>query len=380
MSVFIRFLIRVFYLCNIALVVYSLLIYQLSYSATVKHWFGGFLMMSLPVVLILNICFVFLWLLFRSWNFLFSLAILILGWTFINRTYRFDNSINLTSKPNSISVLSYNLMYFDVYSYVHEQKKENALNMLKYVRILDADIKCFQEFYNWDEFKDFRTIRMLKRKNPYYTYMFSTPGNENGQGEIGLAIFSKYPIIHKEEKYWKPNNNGLLAADIVRGNDTIRVINVQLKSMGVRVDKLIQARNDEDAAKKEAKTIFGQLKEGFELRAIQVKMLEDWILKSPYPVLVCGDFNELPYGYAYGRIRKSLKNAFENAGNKFGFTYHRRPGYLRIDNQFFDDRYFEINGFRTFDDIPYSDHYPIMGRYVLTHSATATPTNESAVP
>ena len=364
-SLFIK---RLLYLCNIILVVYSLLIYQLSYAANVKHWIGGFLMMTLPFVIVANLVFIFIWLLWRSWNLLFSLGIVLLGYTFINRTYRFENEINLKHNPNAISILSYNVMYFDIGSYVNEQKKENALNLLKYVKILDADIKCFQEFYNWDEFKDFRTIQFMKRRNSYYTYMFSTPNNDNGQGEIGLAIFSKYPIINKQEKYWKINNNGLLAADIVINQDTIRVINVQLKSMGVRVDKLINARNNEKVAKKEANTIFHQLKSGFEQRAIQVKELEDWIQESPYPVIVAGDFNELPYGYAYGRVRKYLANAFENAGNKFGFTYNRRPKYLRIDNQFYDTKSFTINGFRTYDDIPYSDHYPIVGRYIMKNN------------
>ena len=89
---------------------------------------------------------------------------------------------------------------------------------------------------------------------------------------------------------------------------------------------------------KEAKTIYHQLKGGFEDRAIQVKELEKWIEESPYPVMVCGDLNELPYGFAYGKIRKYLRNSFEDAGRGFGFTYHRKPGFLRIDNQFYDEK------------------------------------------
>ena len=62
------------------------------------------------------------------------------------------------------------------------------------------------------------------------------------------------------------------------------------------------------------------------------------IERSPYPVILCGDFNEVPYGYAYGRVRKQLRNAFENSGTGFGFTYNKAPRYIRIDNQFYSNK------------------------------------------
>lgn len=357
---------RFLFFLNILLVVYTLLVYQLSYSVSVKHWLAGFLMLSMPLVLAANVIFVLIWLSRKSYRAFISLTLLIIGLPFILRTFSWHN-IDSRDTRKGISILSYNVMWCDAVTYVHEHDTANAINLVKKMVDIEADIKCIQELYNWDDFPDFKTIKKLRGTHRYYTYVHSTPGNDRGQGSIGLAIFSKYPIIGKQEKHWSINHNGLLSADIVIKKDTIRVINVQLRSMGVRVQKVIEAKADEDdeKAKKEAKTIYYQLKEGFEDRAIQVKELEKWIKQSPYPVIVCGDFNEVPYGFAYGKVRNYLRNSFEDAGRGFGFTYNKKPGFIRIDNQFYDEKKFEVKRFKTFSETPYSDHYPVWGEYII---------------
>lgn len=359
-----QFLKRFLFFLNILLALYTLLVYQLSYSVSVKHWLAGFLMLTMPFILVANGIFVLIWAFRKSYRVLLSFVIIIIGFPFILRTISWHN-IDSRDTRKGLTVLSYNLMWCDSFTYAEQHDTTNAINLIKKAVDIDADIKCVQELFNWDGFPQFRTIKKLRGTHKYYTYVHSTPGNDKGQGEIGLAIFSKYPIIRKQEKHWSINHNGLLSADIVVKKDTIRVINIQFRSMGVRVQRVIEAKEDKEKAKQEAKTIYHQLKGGFEDRAIQVKELEKWIQESPYPLIVCGDFNELPYGFAYGKVRNYLKNGFEEAGRGFGFTYNRRPGFIRIDNQFFDDKYFEIKRFKTFSETPYSDHYPIWGEYII---------------
>lgn len=359
-----QFLRSFLFFLNILLALYTLLVYQLSYSVSVKHWLAGFMMLSMPFVLIFNVIFLLIWIFRKSIRFLISFALLLIGFPFILRTISWHN-IDSRDTRKGFTVMSYNVMWCDAYTYVHEHDTTNAINLVKKMVDIDADIKCIQELYNWDGFPEFSTLKKLRGTQKYYTYVHSTPGNDKGQGEIGLAIFSKFPIIGKQEKHWSINHNGLLSADIVVKKDTIRVINVQLRSMGIRVQKVIDSKEDKEKATKEAKTIYHQLKEGFEDRAIQVKELEKWIQDSPYPVMVCGDFNEVPYGFAYGKVRNYLNNGFEDAGRGFGFTYHKKPGFLRIDNQFYDNKTCEIKRFKTFSETPYSDHYPIWGEYIF---------------
>lgn len=358
------FLKRFLFFLNMILALYTLLVYQLSYSVSVKHWLGGFLMLSLPIAFAGNILFIILWTFRKSPRAFISTGILLIGLPLLLRTFTW-HTIDDEDKRKGISVLSYNLMWCDIDSYTLKRDTVNPIKLIKSAINIDADIKCVQELFNVDYLPEYRMIQKFRDTHRYYTYVHSTPGNDKGQGSIGLAIFSKYPIIRKEEKHWSINHNGLLSADIVVGNDTIRVINIQLRSMGVRVNRVLDAGDDKEKAKKEAKTIYHQLKEGFSDRIIQMIELELWIKNSPYPTILAGDFNEVPYGYTYGRTRKYLKNAFEEKGRGFGFTYHRSPGFLRIDNQFYDDRYFELKRFKTFSELPYSDHYPIWGEYIL---------------
>ena len=337
--------------------------FQISYAADIKHWLGGFLTLTVPIAFAVNIFFLISYIISRSWKFILSLVILVIGYPLLERTFKFHLTPKIESGVDRISVLSYNVMYCDYDSAIPSKDDTNSGKLVIDLDTISADIKCFQELYNNPKHPNLNVIERLRKNNRHFTYMHSEIDDKSSVGRVGLAIFSKYPIIHKEEISWKNNNNGLLLADIVIKTDTIRFINVQFKSMGIRVKKAI-TRN-EKVRYEEARTIFGQLKAGFEDRALQVNQLEALVKKSPYPTIVVGDFNELPYGYAYGRIRKILRNAFEGAGFGFGFTYHKIPSFIRIDNQFFDETAFEILDFQTLRTIDHSDHYPIYGEYKL---------------
>ncbi|MEX0635939.1 MAG: endonuclease/exonuclease/phosphatase family protein, partial [Ferruginibacter sp.] len=80
--------------------------------------------------------------------------------------------------------------------------------------------------------------------------------------------------------------------------------------------------------------------------------------KSPYPLIVCGDFNDVPNSFAYQHIGKGLQNGFAEAGNGIGRTYSHIAPTLRIDNIFADKR-FAIHQF-TRDGKRISDHFPIV--------------------
>lgn len=298
----------------------------------------------------------------RSWKFLLSLVILVISYPLLQRTFKFSQNVASHSEK-AFSVVSYNVMYLNHAAYFSGKDRNTSINLAKSADTLSADIKCFQELYTNGKDKNFNMLKRLKKNNRHAAFMQEKIFDNNYSGAVGLAIFSKHPIIDTEEVLWLPNNNGILRADILVGLDTLRIFNVQLKSMGIRVKKVMEASESERA--EETKNVLLLLKNGFEDRSIQVNKIEELISKSPYPVILCGDFNELPYGYAYGRIRKQLSNSFESAGKGFGFTYNRILSFLRIDNQFYSDQTLKINTFSTYKNIPWSDHFPIKGEYEI---------------
>jgi endonuclease/exonuclease/phosphatase family metal-dependent hydrolase len=344
---------------------YTLVTYLLSYTLVLDHWSAGFIMMTLPVAMMACFVIACTWLFIRPARAILPTLILLLGYPFIKRTIVFKDP---QKSEHSLSVFSYNVFGFCGDEYTGDKAK--ASRLIAYATDYEADIKCFQEFYNLETDKRFRTITPMLKENPY---MVNNSDRDN-QGLVGLIIFSAYPIIHHEgQLFGRRNANGYLLADIARKTDTVRVINIQLQSMGIRVNKVVSEvkGKDYEEAKKEGKGIISSLKKGFEMHAKEIKSVEKLIDESPYPVILCGDFNETPYGNAYGSIRDRLKNAFEEAGNGFGFTLNRSPRLVRIDNQFCSEN-IKVLDFKTFREAKESDHFPILGRYSLENKNAKT--------
>lgn len=346
---------------------FTLLVYGFTYFVITGYWVVGFLMMSLPVLLLIHLILCVFWLCFKPQKAVLSGLALLLSFPFWTRTWKISWKDSISRRGGQeITVMSYNLMSFDVYNHIDGIHPQNALNLIRWAKNTEADIKCFQEFYNFDKRPGFNTLQQFKEAG-YNYYTAAHPAiYKHEKHAFGLAIMSKYPIVKREEKEFQ-DLNGMLYADIKIGKDTIRVINVHLRSLIVRFGRLKEAyrEKDYDQGKSETRKVYGKLKNGFIHHAEETKLLTEWIDQSPHPVLLCGDFNETPYGFAYGQVRKRLSNAFENAGSGFGFSYQNAPRFIRIDNQFYDKKGLEIVNFQTRKDVKYSDHYPIMGRYKL---------------
>ena len=112
---------------------------------------------------------------------------------------------------------------------------------------------------------------------------------------------------------------------------------------------------------KEVKSLSVSLKKGFVKRALQSQVVKDNINKSPYPVIVLGDFNDTPVSYSYRKIRKGLNDSFLNSGYGAGFTYRGNYPRNRIDYILYDDNL--INSYFEIIKVKYSDHYPIVAYF-----------------
>jgi endonuclease/exonuclease/phosphatase family metal-dependent hydrolase len=108
----------------------------------------------------------------------------------------------------------------------------------------------------------------------------------------------------------------------------------------------------------EVKSIGQSLKRGFVRRALQAQLVKEHVDRSPYPVIIAGDFNDTPVSYAYRKIRKGLNDSFVSSGYGAGFTYKGNYPPNRIDYILYDKSLtstsFEIR------KVKFSDHYPII--------------------
>jgi endonuclease/exonuclease/phosphatase (EEP) superfamily protein YafD len=88
---------------------------------------------------------------------------------------------------------------------------------------------------------------------------------------------------------------------------------------------------------------------------------------SPYSIILCGDFNDVPNSYAYETIGAGLQNAFVQKGSGISRTFSSISPTLRIDNIFADKR-FTVTQFTRVKKL-LSDHFPIVADLKINHQS-----------
>jgi endonuclease/exonuclease/phosphatase family metal-dependent hydrolase len=344
-----------FFGLNIAISILSLFLYYSSYVSPSNFWPSSFLPLLIPPLIIINFIFFIYWLIKFPKKALLSLIVLIVGYSFIFRTYAIHST---ASKPDEadLRVLSYNVRVFNVYDHLRDWDYASSKKMLSWISEHPAEIICLQEFYNLKSDTIFNSVERIKRKHPFYNYK-SFFSNKSTGSSFGMAIFSKLPIINKGMlEFNEKTNNQVVFADIIKGVDTIRVYNIHLQSMSLKEQDLTFSWNFMNLLRK--------LKHGAIQRSGQMKILNEHILKCPInKIIICGDLNDTPYSYSYQALKESFNNSFEEGGNGFGFTYNGKL-FLRIDNEFVSKN-IKVRSFKVYNKIKYSDHFPIEGIYSI---------------
>lgn len=321
------------------------------------------IMIAIPVLWVLNFVFVIFWLITRPWrSWLSGLALLAGIVLFGARTFAWNSPVDATNASTVFRVFSYNVQGFgytdDEVEYAHSSPR--VRRTVNYVLRYDAPIKCFQEFYNSTAIADYDMISRFRKEGYRYLALLNPELANVAKGPIGVAIFSKYPIVASGREDFG-GFNGMVWADVKIGADTVSIIAVHLRSMGIRVGRVLR-QNQLAGVKQETRGVLSALRTGFIDRREQIRRVEEQVIRSRYPVVVTGDFNDTPYSVVYNRIRAVLPSTFEDAGRGFGFSYNRAPGFIRIDHQFHSPALTPLN-FETINYVRYSDHYPIAGTY-----------------
>ena len=325
-----------------------------------EFWISAFLPYTIPGFILFHLLVAIYFVATRRWMIsVIPLFFVIFGLSFLLRIVSFHFSRHQKAGA-TFSILSYNTRVFNVYEIYNKNDPSVSANIIKDAISMDGDIKCFQEFYSEKNSVKFNTVKRLSNTHPYYYF---EPFLINSQGgKFGMAIFSKYPIEKKEAIQFKEkSNNQILYADIVIGRNKVRVFNVHLQSMNINDDELADSPSKIRFRQNLLKALL-RYKQGAIRRSKQVDRLISEINRSPYPVMVCGDFNEPPLGYAYKQVSNHLLNSQEEAGYGIGATHNGRIPFLRIDNQFYQDG-IEIHSFTVLNNKKLSDHYPLLGYY-----------------
>jgi endonuclease/exonuclease/phosphatase family metal-dependent hydrolase len=321
-----------------------------------EYWFFAFLGLAFPFLLAINLLFCITWLLLKKYKIsLMAISLLLPGIPHIPAYLQ----LNPKEKPQTegvyLNIVDFNTHYMGAYDFIGKDSNYffSMLDTLK------PDIICLQEFTNLGGYQQKPMFKRFSMEYKSYANYNADILSKTYPTGYGVCIFSKYPIIKKGfvERVTQSSNLSVFA-DIVVGEDTIRVINTHLKSIVFdRKDywAVEQMASGEDLFETDdIRRIIAKLKYAFKERAKQADYLRSKIDESPYKVIICGDFNDSPMSYSYRTLQKGLKDAFIESGYGMSRTYIGKMPSFRIDYILHDKAWHSYN-YKT-NKLNFSDH------------------------
>jgi len=310
--------------------------------------FPQFLGLVFPILFTLNLIAFIFWLAILNIRFMVPFLITIFSFYHVSKYLQFTAERKASKEKTQLKVASLNTKLFG-----HWEGREFIDTALFTIRELDFDIICMQEAYilgqNKDsllsnvlintQFNDFDYHRLTKDK-PY-----------------GLILFTKYKILNAQEvKLPNTRANMVMAYDLLVKQDTIRVYNAHLQSIRFSKDDYNFMNGKEtNSTFIKSSNIYNQMSMAYKNRVEQARVVKEHMNESPFPVILLGDFNDVPMGYTYQLLLgETRRDAFREAGNGLESTYIGPLPNFRIDYIFHDKSFYTLQ-YNSSSDIP-SDH------------------------
>ncbi|MDR1371089.1 MAG: endonuclease/exonuclease/phosphatase family protein [Dysgonamonadaceae bacterium] len=294
-----------------------------------------------------------------KWSIAYGITILIC-WGSVSTYFPFH--FKTTNVPEDcIKLLTYNVMKFE-HEKPHTKEKPNAI--LKYIANSDADIVCIQEYASTTSGNHLKENDIKKTLNSYpYSRLLKLKQSRRSE-IIGMAIFSRFPILSFREIPFDSKYNGSFMVELDINGKKTTLINNHLESNKLSMEERNEyygLTKEFDSQKLDNLTIkiTKRLTPAFKERAEQAAIVSEYIKndKNPY-IIVCGDFNDTPISYSRYKIKGNLRDAFVDTGSGLGISYNSHRFLFRIDYILHSKNIKAYNC--TVDrSIRNSDHYPV---------------------
>lgn len=361
---------------NVAAVLLLFAAYLANVVSPEKSVFFAFAGLMYPYLLLVNVLFAVYWAMQRHRLFLMPLLAILIGFPSLMRYYQYGGSLDAPPDgAQALKVMSYNVQLLGRYHTASEEGEPADVRdrdaMLQLIAETHPDILCLQEFSHQQ--KNFPTITHLRESVPYMSYTFPDFPASSGY-YTGNCILSSYPIVRAANIGQSSvlDNRSAMYADILVRGDTVRVYNLHLQSVQLqkedydfaqRMTTVQETEGDGDFSQ-DSRRMLQKLRNAYKVRCMQVDSVIRHIEEAPYPVIVCGDFNDTPWSYTYNAFKKQLKDAQMHSGRGRGHTFElNKVLKFRIDYIFYS------KGLENYEHTVIrrkaSDHYPIYTYFVL---------------
>jgi len=333
-----------------------------------KVWEIAFFGLAYPFLLMANIIMVIWWLLRKKWYAIISILCIFCGLKVLNNNIGFRLPASYSNAPNMsiVRMMTYNVHNFKRYGAKNDISTKH--DILQIINDQQPDIIGFQEFYTRSHGQYDMRDSIVKIMGSGYFYF--EPVIFNSTESIGIAIFSKFPIIDHGMILIsdKKSENACIYIDVKKDDKEFRVYSVHLQS--IRFDpedyKYINNITQEGTTDMgSARRLGVKLKNAFIKRSGQVAKIKEHAAQCPYPYIISGDFNDTPASYAVNQMAQGLKNAFREKGSGFGRTYNGSFPNFQIDYIMASPQ-FDIMNYQVIEK-RLSDHYPVRSDLLLVH-------------
>ncbi|MDQ1152799.1 endonuclease/exonuclease/phosphatase family protein [Sphingobacterium zeae] len=306
-------------------------------SAVFFQWLG----VLLPALVFSNLLFLIIGLYRRSWYSICPLIAILANFHYFAKIIQVNSTEQ--NETADIRLASYNVREFKMIYNLSSMEQ-----IASYIESQQVNTLCLQEV------PADCSVSELKEVFGQFPYLIMT---ESNSGNNQLAILSKFPLDSVQTVSFEERPNCAIFVDLSFKGEKIRIGTCHLQTTNWNQVKgnLLAAENVVVKWWSAIKTMSGN----FRLRGAQADCLRNIIDKSPFPTLICGDFNNSPNSYSYHKIKGNLKDAFCEAGNGYGYTYAYLMKLFRIDFVFFSGNEFRAINYST-GNVDYSDHLPVL--------------------
>ncbi len=162
------------------------------------------------------------------------------------------------------------------------------------------DVLCLQEAYLAPGCPADTLAALFAVRMPYF------------QQEGDFAVASRFPMTDRHGCSLSETGNGYMRTDLLVRGDTLRLLTVHLQTTGISA--LLAQKREAEGVRVGVREVCASLVRNSRIRAQQADSLVHEIVASPYPVLLAGDFNDMPSSYVYRRVSRVLTDGFKTVG------------------------------------------------------------------
>ena len=273
---------------------------------------------------------------------------------------------------NRLKMMSWNVHGMGIFERPANHTTDDRI--IEMIKTEAPDILCLSEFYTLhnNALKPYSTL--LMKACGYKEFRFSYDNTLGTKIYLGTAVFSRFPISNFSTHALHKRRDGQVDVQMLQydvqlpDSQMLRVFFTHLQSFLLSDGEktyIEEVRDrDTDLIVAKSRPYIRRFGEAYVKRAIQADTAAAIIARSPYPVMLCGDFNDLPGSYTYGKLQGSLCDAFSEHGSGLGRTYNRFSPTLRIDYVFYDPHFLHIIGYHS-PATSLSDHNPVIANFEL---------------